>query len=128
MDDPEEIRRELRLCHDNGGGLTAKGQGPPTPAMLGLLNGKLQEVFHGDEHKRISLLRWLWGIELSSKELTHGQVKATLDWLIDQEASRRSLQEGGSYVTSEEAEKACHAIISTYCLERGQMRLELPRP
>lgn len=123
MDDPNEIRRQLRLSHDNGGGLTERGQGPPTPGMLGLLNGKLQEVFQGDNNKRISLLWWLWGIEQSSKELTLGQVKATLDWLIDQETSRRSLQEGGPYVTSEEAEKTCHAIIATYCLERGQIGL-----
>lgn len=120
---PEQMRYQLRLSHDNGGGLTARGLGPPSPAMLGLLNGKLQEVFGGDAHKRISLLRWLWDIEESSKELTFGQVKATLDWLIDQEASRRSMQDGGSYVASEEAEKACHAIIAAYCEERGQMRL-----
>jgi len=95
--------------------------------MLGLLNGKLEEVFQGDHNKRISLLRWLWDIEESSKELTHGQVKATLDWLIDQEATRRSFQayfpEGSRYVVSAEAEKACHAIIAMYCEEKGQMRL-----
>jgi len=91
--------------------------------MLGLLNGKLQEVFQGDHHKRISLLRWLWGIEESSKELTFGQVKATLDWLIDHEASRREIREGGTYVVSAKAESACHGIIATYCEEKGQMRL-----
>lgn len=129
MTEPGEIRRQLHLDHDNGGGLTARGLGRPSPQMLGLLNGKLQEVFGGDDGQRISLLRWLWGIEESSKELTFGQVKTTLDWLIDQEATQRSLQpyfpEGTRYVVSAEAEKACHAIIATYCEEKGQMRLPL---
>jgi len=127
METPSEIRRQLHLTHDNSGGQTAMGQGRPSPQMLGLLNGKLEEVFQGDHNKRISLLRWLWDIEESSKELTHGQVKATLDWLIDQEATRRSFQayfpEGSRYVVSAEAEKACHAIIAMYCEEKGQMRL-----
>lgn len=128
MDDPWEIRRQLHLAHDNGGGLTEKGQGSPTPAMLGLLNGKLQEIFAGDDNKRISLLRWLWGIEQSSKELTFGQVKATLDWLIDQEASYKAVRvrDGAFvdiYVVSAQAWSACHAIITTYCEERGQMPL-----
>jgi len=91
--------------------------------MLGLLNGKLEEVFSGDDHKRISLLRWLWEIEESSKELTFGQAKTMLDWLIDPELSQRSFQEGGGYMVSAEAKSACHAIIATYCEERGQMRL-----
>lgn len=122
IDDPWQIRRQLHLAHDNGGGLTARGKGPPSLQMLGLLNGKLQEVFGGDDAKRISLLRWLWDVE-SSKALTFGQVKATLDWLIDHEASRREIREGGTYVVSAEADSACHAIIAAYCQERGQMRL-----
>jgi len=127
MTEPGEVRRQLHLDHDNGGGLTARGLGPPSRQMLGLLNGKLEEVFQGDHNKRISLLRWFWDIEESSKELTFGQVKATLDWLIDQEATRRSFQahfpEGTRYVVRAEAESACHAIITTYCEEKGQMRL-----
>lgn len=127
MTEPAELRRQLHLAHENGGGLTPMGQRRPSPRMLGLLNGKLQEVFQGDDGQRISLLRWLWGIEESSKELTHGQVKVTLDWLIDQEATRRSFQayfpEGTRYVVSAEAESACHAIIAMYCEEKGQMRL-----
>lgn len=128
MEDVWETRRQLHLSHDNGGGLTERGQGPPSPQMLGLLNGKLQEIFQKDDHKRISLLRWLWGIKESSKELTFGQVKATLDWLIDQEASYRAVRvrDGAFvdiYVVSAQAWSACHAIITTYCEERGQMEL-----
>jgi len=114
------LRYQLHLNNRNGGGLTKKGLGPPTPAMLGLLNGKLQEIFAGDDDKRISLLHWLWRIEKSSKELTFGQVKATLDWLIDQDIPWARHE---TYVTSEEAEKACHAIIALYCREKGQMKL-----
>lgn len=123
MRSPRDVRFQLRLAHDNGGGLTARGKAPPTPQMLGLLNGKLQEIFEGDAGQRISLLRWLWGIEGSSKELTFGQVKVTLDWLIDKEASQREMSYGGTYVVSERASKECHAIIAHYCEEKGQMRL-----
>lgn len=91
--------------------------------MLGLLNGKLNEIFEGDDGQRISLLRWLWGVKDSSKELTFAQVQTTLDWLIDAEATRWSRKESGGYIISAEAENTCHAIIDVYCEEKGQMRL-----
>lgn len=119
MDSPEEIRGQLRSAHDSGGGLTEKGRGKPSPQMLGLLNGKLQEIFAGDDAQRISLLRWLWGVE-SSKELTHGQVKVMLDWLIDPDIP---WAQNEAYVLSPTAKSTCHAIIAAYCEERGQMRL-----
>lgn len=124
----KEARFRLRAELKNEGGLAPHGRRPPSLQMLGLLNGKLQEVFGGDHGKRISLLRWVWGIEQSSKELTFSQVKVMLDWLIDKEASYRAerVLDGAGvniYVVRAAAWTACHAIIAAYCEERGQMRL-----
>ncbi len=123
-----EARFRLQAELKNEGGFTPHGRRPPTSQMLGLLNGKLQEVFEGDDSKRISLLCWVWGIEESSKELTFSQVKVMLDWLIDKEASYRAerTQDGAGvniYVVSAKAWKECHAIIAAYCEEKGQIRL-----
>lgn len=123
-----EIRFQLQAAYKNAGGFTPYGQRPPSSQMLGLMNGKLQEVFEGDDSQRISLLRWIWGIEKSSKELTFVQVKVMLDWLIDKEASYRAERTQGGvgvniYVVSAEAWTACHAIIAAYCEEKGQIRL-----
>ncbi len=121
------VRFQLQAALKNAGGFTAHGRRPPSEKMLGLMNGKLQEIFDGDTAKRISLLRWLWGIEDSSKEMNFTQVKAMLDWLIDEDAtyaaSHTDNREKTVYVVKASTWTACHEIIALYCEERGQQRL-----
>jgi len=122
-----EVRFQLQVDYQNGGGFTSYGQRQPSAQMLGLMNGKLQEVFDGDSAKRISLLRWLWDIEDSSKELDYTQVRVMLDWLIDEDASYRASHADGReknvYVVKKSTWGACYEIIAIYCEERGQGRL-----
>lgn len=87
-----------------------------TDSQRGLLVGKLNEVWSGDDdadNKRRTVLIHLFDVD-SSKKLTGAQVNLLLDWLVADK------DDTGDYLLKGLAVKEAHAIVKQYQADAGQ--------
>lgn len=87
----------------------------PSPAQLGLMNGKLTEAGGGDDQFRKLFLEYVWGVD-TSKLLDRAQVQATLKWLLNP---------GDERTINPDAAKELALIARERLLAQGQKELPL---
>jgi len=89
--------------------------------MIGLMNGKLAEVWAGDkgaDTHRVTFLRFIWDVE-SSKELTDTQLAVMLDWLVDDKDETT-----GDYPLKQYAAMEAQATLRQYLADAGQQAMD----
>lgn len=113
---PEELRRVI--LHN----VTGKGwDEPASPQQVGLLAGKLDEVWAGDKGataNRHEFTGYIFG-KRSAKELTKGEASVILDWLLDEADST------GEQPFKAHAREEANLVLRQAMIDQGQQEMPL---